>query len=160
MMQAFIQVHFIKFAPLKAAKPRLDFILLPTAEGGSWQDLPGTLFSHSRTRESEGSTLRDQSYTDRKPLGTAGTSGPAGCPLGQRLGRPGPAALALPAQRAQCSPGPTARAKGLRERGLLLVGGRHRDPLKCCPLHPHSHSLFLCSLDYFHSGQPRLFSLQ
>lgn len=99
MKQAFVQVHFIKFAPLEAAKPRLDFILLPTAEVGSWQELPGTHFSSrslSRARQGEGSMLRDQSYTNVKPLGTAGASGPATCPLWQPLGRPGPAVQCQP----------------------------------------------------------------
>lgn len=77
MKQAFVQVHFIKFAPLKAAKPRLDFILLPPAEVGSWQDPPGfSSCSLSRAREGEGSMLRDLSYTNGKALGTAA------CPCG------------------------------------------------------------------------------
>lgn len=57
MEQALVQVHFIKFAPFKAAKTRLDFILLPTAELGSWQDLPGFSYSLCRAREGEGSML-------------------------------------------------------------------------------------------------------
>lgn len=58
MEKALVQIHFIKFAPFKAAKTRLDFILLPTAELGSWQDLPGfSSYSLCRTREGEGSML-------------------------------------------------------------------------------------------------------
>lgn len=58
MKQALVQVHSIKFAPLKAAKPRLGFILLPPAELGSWQDPPGfSSSSLSRIREGESSVL-------------------------------------------------------------------------------------------------------
>lgn len=147
MKQAFVQVHFIKFAPLKAAKPRLDFILLPPAEVGSWQDPPGfSSCSLSRAREGEGSMLRDHSYTNGKALGTVPVAAP-GC--------------AWPCQPSVPS-APHGSAQVRTTPALILVGGRHRDPLKCCPLHPtFPLTLALCwSLDYFHSGQLLLFSLQ
>lgn len=152
MEQALVQIHFIKFAPFKAAKTRLDFILLPTAELGSWQDLPFPELGRVRAACSDTQVPHMENL-----LGLQEALALQPVPCGS-TGYPGPALLAPPAQRAQSSPGSTDRAKEGRKPGLISVGGRPRDPLKCSlpPAFPLTPALLISGLLSFRATSPPL----